>query len=150
MQNVIGKLASIVVISSLSASVAFAATDIHSVKVTVDCPDISVHTKDKITNYGTYLAGEGTERVNSDAPTHPLFQGPIVPGANIPIDLVAGGYDGNGVSYNPSNGAVTCYFTSSMGFEPFSISYLMTNALGGTTTSSGDEQIHITLPVGLK
>ena len=147
MKYLVGKLVSIAVISTLTASVAMAAG--HHVKVTMDCPDISDKTKDRITNYGTYLAGEGTERVNSDTPTHPLFQGPTVPGANIPIDLKAAGYDGTGVSYNPANGAVTCYFKSNMGFDPFSISYLMVNALGGVTVDSGDEQIHITLPVGL-
>lgn len=148
MTKFIGKLVSVALMSSLSASIALAATT-HVVKVTMNCPDISDKTKDKLTNYGTYIAGIGTERVNSDSPTFPLFQGPVVPGANIPTDLKAAGYDGNGVNYNPANGAVTCYFTSSMGFDPFSVSYLMTNALGGFTVSSGDEEIKIKLPVGL-
>ena len=147
--KMINKLVSVAVVSGLTASVAFAQP--HIVKVTVDCPDVlSIHTKDKVTNYGTYIAGNGTERVNSDSETYPLLQGPTVPGANIPVDLVAAGYDGDGASYNPSNGAVTCYFKSSLGHDPFSISYLMVNALGGTTISTTDEQIKIRLPVGLK
>jgi len=103
-----------------------------------------------ITNYGTYLAGEGMMVVNSDVPTHPLFQGPTVPGANIPIDLKSYGYDGTGVGYNRMDGAVTCYYKSNMGFDPFSISYLMINAVNGTILDSGDEQIQIKLSFGLK
>ena len=76
-------------------------------------------TKDKLTNYGTYIAGFGTERVNSDAPSHPLFQAPINPG-EIPFDLKAAGYDGTSVKYNPTTGIVTCYFQSSLGFDSFS------------------------------
>lgn len=143
------KLGSGVVISCLSTVVAFASTT-HVTKITVDCPDISVRTKDKLTNYGTYIAGIGTERVNSDAPTHPLFQEPIAPGANIPIDLKAAGYDGSHVTYNPANGAVLCHYKSSKGFSAFAVSYIMVNALNGIVVDSGDEQIHIKIPVGLK
>ena len=148
MSKFLGKLVTIAIASSLGASVAMAAG--HKVKVTMDCPDIAVHAQDRLTNYGTYIAGPGIERVNSDTATYPLFEGPTVPGANIPVDLKEAGYKQNGVSYNPSNGAVTCYYKSSFGFDPFSVSYLMQNALGGTTYSSGFEEIHINLPVGLK
>lgn len=122
----------------------------HVAKITMNCPNVSNHTQDKLTNYGTYIAGLGTERVNSGAPSYPLFQGPIVATANIPVDLKAAGYDGSGVSYNPVNGSITCYFESYLGFDPFSISYFMQNARGGTTISSGYEEIKIRFPVGLK
>ena len=148
MQKLISKLVSIVVISSLSASVAFA-DDEHHVKVTVDCPDISVKTKDIITNYGAYLAGEGTQRVDNDAPSHPLFEGPRALEGNIPINIKASGYDNNGVDYNSLNGSVTCYYKSRMGFDPFSISYLMRNVLGGIVTEAGPVRIRILLPIGL-
>jgi len=148
MQKFINKLVFVAVVSGLSASVAFAAG--HNYKLTMDCPDISSKTKEMITNYGTYIAGEGTERVNSDVATHPLFQGPTVPGANIPVDLKASGYANSGVSYNASSGSITCNFNSSMGFDPFSISYLMTNALNGVVQGAGNSQIKIKFPVGLK
>ncbi len=141
------KLVSVAVIAGLGSSVALAKG--HSVKVTMDCPDIASKGAENVTNYGTYIAGHGIEKVNGDAPTQPLFQGPTVPGANIPTDLVTNGYGNNGVSYNPTNGAVTCYYKSSMGFDPFSISYLMVNALNGSTVGSGSEEIHIKLPIGL-
>lgn len=148
MQNYIGKLVSIVALSTLTVSAAMAAG--HVVKITMDCPDIGTKGSEIVTNYGSYLAGPGVERVNSDTPTAPLFQGPVVPGANIPVDLVSSGYFQSGTNYNPTNGAVTCYYQSSMGFDPFSLSYVMVNAINGTTTSAGVDKIHIKLPVGLK
>lgn len=147
MQHFMSKLIAVAVVSTLSASIAVAGG--HITKITVDCPSVSAKTKDKITNYGTYLAGEGTLRVNGDAPTHPLFQGPTVPGANIPVDLKEAGYSNKGASYNPANGTVTCFFKTSKAFDAFSISYIMANALNGTTAGSGFEQIHIKVPAGL-
>jgi hypothetical protein len=104
-------------------------------------------TKDKLTNYGTYIAGFGTESVNSDAPSHPLFQAPINPG-EIPFDLKAAGYDGTSVKYNPTTGIVTCYFQSSLGFDSFSVNTTLLNARAGVTVGSGDEEIKIKVPVG--
>lgn len=147
MKNYMGKLVSVAALSVLSISVAMAAG--HKVKITMDCPDIGSKGPEIVTNYGTYLAGPGIQRVNGDAATFPLFEGPIVPGANIPVNLVSNGYFQSGTDYNPTNGAVTCYFQSSMGFDPFAVSYMMVNALNGTTVSSGADEIHIKLPVGL-
>ena len=141
-------LASVVAISSLSVSLAFASAS-HLVKVTVDCPDIGHKGSEIVTNYGTYVAGPGIERVNGDTPTSPLFQGPLVPGSNIPMDLVAGGYFNAGVDYNPLNGAVVCHYSSSLGFDSFAMSYMLKNAIGGVVASSGSEEIHIKLPLGL-
>jgi hypothetical protein len=151
MQNYFKQLVSVIVVSSLTASVAFAVEPPdHVTKILADCPDISDHTADKITNYGTYLAGLGAIKVNGDNPSHPLFQGPVLPGSNIPTDLKAAGYDGYKVTYNPATGAVICHFKSTKGYTPFEISYVMKNAMDGVVTSSGDEQIRITIPVGLR
>ena len=148
MKNLFVKVVAVAAVACLSSSISMAAG--HVVKVTMDCPDIANKGTEKVTNYGTYIAGPGIEKVNSGTPSFPLFQGPTVPGANIPVDLVSSGYFNNGVSYNSTDGAVTCYFASSMGFDPFSVSFLMTNAMNGTTVSSSAEEIHIKLPVGLK
>lgn len=146
MKKFIGSLVSIAVLSCSFTPIALAVTK-HVTKITVNCPDISNKTKDRLTNYGTYIAGFGTERVNSDAPTHPLFQTPINPGS-VPIDLKAAGYDGTHVTYNPITGVVTCYFQSSLGFDAFTIDSTLLNARGGTTVGSGDEEIKIKVPVG--
>lgn len=148
MRRFMTKLVSGVVFSSLSVSTALAST--HTIKLVLDCPDMSHKGHENVTNYGTYLAGRGLEKINNDLATEPLFEGRIAPGANIPVDLVASGYHNNGVSYNSTMGTTTCYYKSSMGFDPFSISYLMINAIGGYTDSSGSDTIHIKLPQGLK
>ena len=151
MRNYLKQLVSFAIVSSLTASVAFAVDPPeHTINILADCPDISDHSADKVINYGTYLAGAGSIKVNGDNPSHPLFQGPVLLGANIPINLKAAGYDGYKVTYNPATGAVICHFKSSKGYTPFEISYVMKNALNGVVTSSGDEQIRITIPVGLR
>jgi hypothetical protein len=137
-----------VVILGLSTSVALAQGQ-HT-KMTVTCPDIGSKGSDNVINYGTYLAGVGSLKVNSGTATRPLFEGPIVPGANIPVNLSASGYNNHGVSYMPANGSVTCYYQSTMGFAPFSISYMMNNAFGGVVTSSDSTEIHISIPLGVK
>lgn len=149
MQKFMVKLATAISISALSTSIALASD--HIVKITMDCPSIKEKgVNDKVVNYGTYIAGTGTERVNGDCASHPLFQGTIVPGSDIPIDLKAAKYHNCGVEYNPTTGGVICKYKSFCGHDPFTIGYVMKNANDGTVAGSGKEQIHIKLPVGLK
>lgn len=147
MQNRFAKLVAIAAVSSLSASLAFAQGQIY--KATVDCPDIGSSDKETVINYGTYLAGTGLLKVNGGPASEPLFQGPIVPGSNIPAKLPGHGYIQNGVMYNPTNGAVICKYRSTLGFDSFSVSYMMKNALNGTVASSSNDEIHLKFPVGL-
>lgn len=148
MQKFVVKLATVVAISALSTSISLAAG--HLVKVTIDCPSIKGKgVDDKVLNYGTYLAGTGIEKINSDEPTYPLFQGTIVPGSDIPSDLQAAGYRNCGVEYNPLTGGVLCQYKTWKGHDPFTIGYVMKNALGGSVAGSGKEEIHIKLPAGL-
>ena len=146
MQKFIVKLISGIAISGLSASIALAQDNV--IKISANCPHIGTAAND-VTNYGNNLAGTGTERVNSGAPTDVLFQGFIVLGSSIPTDLKAASYNNSGVSYNLANGAVMCTYSSSKGFSSFSISYVMKNALGGTVTGSTNQTIHIKFPVGI-
>lgn len=146
MKNFMTKLLSVAIITSCSASLALAQG--HIVKITVDCPDIGSKGTEIVTNYGSYLAGMGIEKVNSDAPTYPLFQSPMIMGLNIPSNLAANGYFNDGVSYNALNGAVVCKYASSMGFDGFYLSTMLQNAKGGTVASSGSEEIHLKIPVG--
>ena len=146
MKKMIGSFVSIVVLPCLIAPSALAATK-HVTKITINCPDISNKTKDKLVNYGTYISGFGTERVNSDSATHPLFQTPINLGS-IPLDLTAAGYDGTHVSYEPTTGVITCFFESNLGHPPFSVDSRLLNARYGITVGSGDEEIKIKVPVG--
>jgi hypothetical protein len=146
MKNMMSKLISVAIITSCSVSMAFAKD--HIVKITLECPDIGTKGAEIVTNYGTYLAGAGTERVNSDAPTFPLFQSPMITGLNIPFNLATNGYINDGVSYNATNGAVVCKYTSSMGFDGFYLSTVMHNARNGRVVSSSAKIIHLQIPVG--
>jgi hypothetical protein len=150
MQNFMKKLAIAVVASGMSTSMAFAA--MANVKVTVACPEIKpAGQQDLVRNYGTYLAGTGWLRVNSGPRSQPLFQGAVLPGSNIPTNLMAALYKNNGVTYNPLSGAVICKYKSLIpAFDQFAISYIMTNALNGTVSSSTMDQIRLKFPMGLK
>jgi len=148
MQKFIYKVGTAAIILGLSSTMALA-KDFHTTKITADCPDIGT-SGEVLRNYGTYIAGTGFLKVNSDTATTPLFQSNVVPGANIPIDLAASGYFNNGVDYNPDNGAVVCHYSSAGGFDDFAVSYMMQNALGGVVASAGSDEIHIKIPVGLK
>lgn len=162
MRNLVGKFASLFVVTTLCASSAFAGGDrdnnptpvdpgCHSLKIAVSCPVIGdpCGASTVVQNYGTYLAGDGTIKINNDAPTHPLFQGPILPGLNIPTNLST--YSNNGATYNPVDGAVICKYKSSQaGNDPFSISYIMQNASNGVVTSSTADKINIVIHAGLK
>jgi hypothetical protein len=148
MQKFIYKIGTAAIILGLSSTMALA-NDSHTTKITADCPEIGSG-NEVLRNYGTYIAGTGYLRVNSDVATEPLFQSNIVPGANIPLSLVDGAYFNNGVNYNPDTGAVLCYYSSVAGFDDFSVGYIMQNALNGVVASSSSEEIHIKIPVGLK
>lgn len=146
MKNMTSKLIGAAIMTCFSASVALAQD--HIVKITVDCPDIGNKGTEVVINYGSYLAGSGIEKVNSDTPTFPLFQSPMIIGLNIPFNLGANGYFNDGVSYNASNGAVVCKYSSSMGFDGFYLSTIMQNARTGQVASSSAEEIHLRIPVG--
>jgi len=144
------KVVSIAAISTLAASSMAFAQSTHTVKLTVDCPDICNKSNECLIadlNNNT-VAGLGLERVNSDVATRPNFMGSFTAGSNVPADLAANGYSQLGTSYNASNGMVVCYYTSSMGFDPISASYQLTNATGGVVTSSGPDEIKIKIQTG--
>lgn len=146
MKNFMSTVISAAILTSCSASIAFAHS--HIVKITVDCPDISNKGTEVVTNYGSYLAGPGIQKVNSDASSFPLFQSPMIVGLNIPFNLTSNGYFNDGVSYNSLIGAVVCKYSSTMGFDGFYLSTVMHNARNGHVASSNAEEIHLKIPVG--
>lgn len=117
--------------------------------ITVNCPATSSQQNPTnfITNFGSYIAGYGTASINygSQYPVYFISTGSI---QDVPADL--SGYTFLTTSYNSTSGTVTCsyqgtIFTSSI----FSISYNITNAVGGTVQSQGNSYISINLPFGL-
>lgn len=120
----------------------------NSVDLTINCPHISIHGKENVVNYITFLAGRGSERMNKDRPTYPLFQNPTTVGIKIPSNMVKTGYFNDGITYRPSNGMVVCKYSSSMGFPGFYLSSPMKNTKNGCVMSAGAQQIHLRIPIG--
>jgi hypothetical protein len=148
MKNFIYKVGTATIILGLSSTMAMA-QPYHTTKITAYCSEVGSG-GETLRNYGTYIAGPGFVRVNSEVATTPLFQANIVPGSNIPAVLTDGKYFNSGVDYNPDNGAVICHYSSFSAYSDFSVSYLMQNALSGVVASASSEEIHIKIPVGLK
>jgi len=121
-----------------------------NISVRMDCPDIANHGNERVTNFGTYLAGPGIERVGTGASTFPIWSGLIQSGQNIPVDLVAALYHNDGTSYDPNSGIVTCKYASSLAFSSFNLTYKLNNGLGGIVTKSSSEEINLMLMVGAK
>lgn len=143
-------LASVVALSGLFiAPVAMAQPA--NVKVSLDCPDIGSKGSENVTNFGSYLSGSGTERVNGALQAPPVFSGLVQAGMNIPTDLVAGGYHQSGTSYDPNSGNVSCKYSSNIsGFSAFTLVYHINNGIGGTVASSSSDEIRIKLEVGYR
>jgi hypothetical protein len=138
--------------TTVVTSMAFAATTT-SLSASISCPDIGAKGKGKVSNSGTVLSGEGSERFRlgdgSASPTkYPLFSS-VTP-AGVPLDLVAGGYANSSTAYNPSTNLVTCNFTSSLGHPPFHVTHTLQNITNGVVTSSGAEEIIIKFAIGLR
>lgn len=146
MKNFMNQLIVAAILTTSGASSAFSQS--HIVKITVDCPDIANKGTEIVTNYGSYLAGQGIQKVNSDASSYPLFQSPMIVGLNIPYNLTSHGYFNDGVTYNSVIGAVVCKYSSSMGFDGFYLSTVMHNARNGHVASASAEEIHLKIPVG--
>ncbi len=147
MKRMISQWITATVVTFLSTSVALAAG---GVKITLDCPDIEKSGLSKVTHYGTYIAGNGSEKINGGSTILRLLQGPVSPGQDIPVDLKTAGYRNDGVTYNPSNGYVICKYKSAKSHDSFALSYQLENALGGTVPDSTKSHINIKIPVGLK
>ena len=121
----------------------------HNAQFSVKCPVSGTKGDNLVENYGNFIAGPGTLSMSNDIASQPLFEAPIVQGANIPTTLSDGGYNNNGVTYNPSNGAVTCYYQSTKGFDPFLVSYFCKNSLDGVVYFSNKNEIRFKIPMGV-
>jgi hypothetical protein len=122
-----------------------------NLSVSLDCPDIANHGTEKVTNFGSVMTGPGIERLHvsggSSASTNPVFAG-ITP-AGVPMDLVAGGYTNNGVSYSASTNLITCHFASATN-PSFDLTYMLQNLTNGIVTKSSAEEIHVKFNVAIK
>jgi len=144
MQHLVFKITSGLAITALSTSLALAAG--HKFKITIRCADIKYSGVDKVVNHGTYLEGVGVEKIdNIETPTKPVFENNIVPGSDIPSDLIAAGYHNFGIEYNSTTGGIICKYKTWKGHDSFTLSSVINNTVGGVTTHANNEEIHIEL-----
>ncbi len=113
------------------------------------CPNTS-GTSDVLTHFGTYIGGRGDEFMNGSRVSDAYFKGPVLQESNIPYNIAMGCYVNSGTSYASATGVVSCMYTSKLGYDPFKVSYQMTNGLGGIITSSLPDTITIRLIQGIK
>lgn len=137
----------IFLIALLTATNVFAGPNDHHYSFV--CPATSGDS-DVITHFGTYIGGYGDEFMNGSHISDAYFKGPVFEESNIPHNISMGGYFSSGTSYASATGVVSCMYTSKMGYDPFKVSYQMTNGLGGVVTSSNDGTITIRLIQGAK
>lgn len=125
--------------------------DPSSERYTFICPSIVGVAPRILTHFGDHIAGYGVEYVNFNAKTpDPYFTGTVVTGSNIPYSLSSGSYSNSNTSYASATGTVSCNYTSTIGFDPFTVSYALTNGKGGIIAAASANTIDIDLPIGFK
>lgn len=136
------------VLSSLFAavtlSVASSAVLAYPIYNTADfyCPDISL-----VANYGTYVAGFGSEDILGQVNTIYFQTNRWIGG--VPSSLT--NYSSTGTNYESTTGNVTCTYTSSNSAEnPFDLVYFVTNGQGGLIQGQSSDSITVNFPIGLR
>ena len=104
-------------------------------------------TQNIVTNFGSYIAGYGTEFILSNN-NNVYFKSNCLQDGT-PRKLT--NYNSSATDYDSTTGKVTCTYTSNNSIEPnFSVGYYLTNGRGGTIQSQSNNVIAINLPVGFK
>lgn len=139
-------IASLFAIAGLTASTAMADPSI--IQIDFTCPSATGAGYQVLTNFGGYkIAGYGIETINgSPAFNSPYFVYMIPGGANIPGKLTT--YSNSGTDFDSVTGVVSCMYTSSSTFDPFTASYQMTNGQGGQIAGQTNNTISINQFVG--
>lgn len=127
---------------TLSTTPTFASNHLHPIvhHVSFLCPKTKFdpgNVGNVLVNDGTTISGTGEEFIDGHTtlPFKPPFSTPK-PNQNIPDDLKDGNYYRSATSYLASTGTVTCHYTSSAGFAPFTVSYTMQNGRNATIHAS--------------
>lgn len=135
-------LAGLTILTLVNAPLLFA-QGMTNLRVDITCPATQGQSN-VVTNFGTYIAGEGIEQVDSNNPTQIYFLGPVPLGT--PSKLTE--YNNAGTNYDSTTGQVDCIYSQS-GYPTFVVSYILTNGKGGSIQYSNSNFISISLPVGL-
>lgn len=146
MKKVTCSLGKLVIISSLAISSIAGAVDLGptSTSIVINCP-YTQGGPNVLTNFGSYIAGYGTENILSQYnQIYFITNGSI---DNVPSSLT--NYYCESVAYNSTTSTVTCNYQSSLPTEPlFSVSYSITNGIGGAVVAQTGNSINILLPLG--
>lgn len=139
-------LVSLLVLSSITLAPALTMANPTSTSIYIGCPgtQLSAH---MITNFGGYVAGYGQESILSQT-MNVYFLSQSLP-TNVPTSLL--NYSNAATSYDSTTGKVICSYQSSIATEPFfSVAYKLTNGRGGAVLSQSNNEIGLTMPLGLK
>jgi hypothetical protein len=137
-------------LASLTVSSA-ALADPSIVTIVFTCPSVTGAGPTVLTNFGARIAGYGTETIDGTPSFNsPYFSGTFAPGANIPANITSGSYTSSATGFDPTNGLVSCSYTSSTTFAPFTVTYEMVNAGGTQVQSSTASTITLNQFVGVK
>lgn len=112
------------------------------------CPNTTGTGTNSLSNFGdSRIAGYGTLMVDTNPGRPPYFTYAIPAGAHIPSKINTGNYTNNGTDYDPDNAIISCSYVSPT-FDPFTVSYQLTNGVGGTINSQTANSISINQYVG--
>lgn len=110
------------------------------------CPGIQ-GTTNIVTNFGSYIAGYGTEFILSNS--NSVYFRSSCTTESVPHKLT--NYSNLSTDYDSTTGKITCTYTSNNQDDPnFSVAYFLTNGRGGTIQSQSNNVISVNLPVGFK
>lgn len=143
-------ITSAMVFTSLFSLSTFAATEL--VNINIECP----RTKDDggttgigvVHNDGLIINGMGKEIINGKNFPNPIFSGETP--SDVPTRIEIGAYYRSDVTYEPEKGNVTCFYSSTAGYPPFTIDYHIINGRGGMMKYKTPKSIYVSYMVGIK
>jgi hypothetical protein len=112
------------------------------------CPNTTGTGANTLSNFGARIAGYGSLTVAGSPARAPYFTYTFSSG-HFPDLIGSGLYTSSATSFNPVTAVVTCSYVSSGVFDPFTVSYQLTNGNGGVINSQTTSTISITQSVGL-
>lgn len=139
-------LSSLLLLSSFIVVPEVAMADPTGYDVTVICP-APQGGPNSVANFGSYIGGYGVEFILSQ--TLQVYFRSTGSVDDIPANLA--NYFNDSVNYNSASGNVVCsYQSTNPGDSRFTVTYSITNGLGGAVQAQSNNSISIRIPVGLK
>lgn len=110
------------------------------------CPSTQ-GTTNVVTNFGSYIAGFGTQFSLSN--NQPIYFKSGLPAPGTPRKLLS--YFNESIDYDSTTGNISCtYASNNFGEPPFSVDYLLTNGRGGIVVGQSNNSISLIFQIGFK